>query len=59
MSRLAMELTAEDLRALVIECKLREVASRQLPGLIDALIADHHDELLDRLDLQTNEWRRK
>ena len=45
MHRLAQSLTAEDLRALAIECKMLQVAIRQLPGLIDALISDHHDAL--------------
>ena len=31
------------------------LASRQLPGLIDALIVEHHDALLDRLELRINE----
>ena len=55
MRRLAQALTAEDLRALAVACKVQEAASRQLPGLIDALIEDHHDALLDRLELRINE----
>ena len=55
MRQLAKALTAEDLRTLANECKVPEAASRQLPGLIDALIADHHDALLDRLELRINE----
>ena len=36
---MAQGLTADDLRALAIECKMQE-----------ALISDHHDALRDRLD---------
>ena len=32
-----------------------EAGSRQLPGLVDALIVDHHDALLDRIELRINE----
>ena len=38
-----------------IACKVEDAASRQLPGLIDALITEHHDALLDRLELRINE----
>ena len=55
LRQLAKALTAEDLRALAIGCKMPEAASRQLPGLVDALIIDHHDALLDRLELRINE----
>ncbi len=55
MLRLAQALTAEDLRALAIACKVREAASRQLPGLMDSLIEDHHAALFDRLELRINE----
>ena len=55
MRQLAKALTAEDLRALAIEVRMPEAASRQLPGLVDALITDHHDALLDRLELRINE----
>ena len=27
----------------------------QLPGMVDALVAEHHDALLDRLELRINE----
>ena len=51
MQWLARSLTAEDLRDLANACKEEDAASRQLPGLIDALIiTEHHDALLDRLD---------
>ena len=55
MLQLARSLTAEDLRALAIEAGMPEAHSRQLPGLVDALIADHHDALLDRIELRINE----
>ena len=55
LRRLAMALTAEDLRELAIECKMLEAVSRQLPGLVDTLITDHHNAFLDRLELQINE----
>ena len=55
MRWLAKALTAEDLRDLAIACKVQDAASRQLPGLIDALITEHHDALLDRLELRINE----
>ena len=53
--QLARALTAEDLRALAVELGMPEAHSRQLPGLIDALITDHHDTLLDLLELRINE----
>ena len=37
---------------------MAEAHSRQLPGLVDALIADHHDVLLDLLELRINEAAR-
>ena len=55
MRRLARALTAEDLRDLAITCKVQDAASRQLSGMVDALIAEHHDALLDRLELRINE----
>ena len=55
MRRLAKALTAEDLRDLAIACKVQEAVSRQLPGLIDALISEHHNALLDLLELKINE----
>ena len=55
MRWLARALTAEDLRDLAIACKVEDAASRQLPGLIDAFIKEHHDALLDRLELRINE----
>ena len=55
MRRLAKALTAEDLRDLAIACKVQDAFSRQLPGLVDALIVEHHDALLDRLELRINE----
>ena len=55
MRQLAKALTAENLRDLAIACKVQEAASRQLPGLVDALISDHHDALLDLLELKINE----
>lgn len=55
MRRLAQALTPEDLRALAIECKMPEAAIRQLPGLIDVLVTEHHEALLDRLELQIND----
>ena len=55
MRLLARALTAEDLRDLAIACKVEDAASRQLPGLIDALISDHHDALLDLLEVKINE----
>ena len=55
MRQLAKALTAEDLRALAIACKMPEAASRQLPGLVDALIVDHHEALFDRLKLRIND----
>ena len=58
MRQLARALTAEDLRALAIECEMQEAASRQLPSLVDALIIDHHDAFLDRLELRINEVAR-
>ena len=48
-------LCAEDLRALAVEIGMPEARIRQIPGLVDALIADHHDALLDRLELRINE----
>ena len=35
--------------------RARRRARRQLPGLIDVLITEHHDALLDRLELRINE----
>ena len=35
-----------------------EAATRQLPGLVDVLIIDHHDALLDRIELRINEMAR-
>ena len=58
MRKLANGLTAEDLRALAIECKMPEATYGQLPGLVDALIADYHDALLDQLELRINEVAR-
>ena len=55
MLQLARALTAEDLRALAVEVGMPEARSRQLPGLVDALIAEHHDALLDLLELRINE----
>ena len=55
MRRLAKALTAEDLRDLAIACKVQDAASRQLPGLLDALALEHHDALLDLLKLRINE----
>ncbi len=55
LRKLANGLTAEDLRALAIDCKMPEAIHRQLPGLVNALVADHHDALLDRLELRINE----
>ena len=55
MRQLAKALTAEDLRDLAIACKVQEAASRQLPGLVDALISGHHDALLDLLESKINE----
>ena len=55
MRWLARALTAEDLRDLAIACKVQDAASRQSSGLIDALIVEHHDALLDRLELRINE----
>ena len=40
---------------LAIGCKMPQAVSRQLPGLVDTLIADHHDALLDLLELRINE----
>ena len=34
---------------------MQDAHSRHLPGLVDALIADHHDALLDLLELRINE----
>ena len=34
---------------------MQKASSRQLPGLLEALITDHHDALLDRLELRINE----
>ena len=59
MRQLTKALTAEDLRDLAIACKVQEAASRQLPGLVDALISDHHDALLDLLELKINEVAKK
>ena len=59
LSQLARALTAEDLRALAVEVGMPEAHSRQLPGLVDALIADHHDALLDLLELRINEAARE
>ena len=50
MLQLARALTAEDLRALAVEVGMPEAHSRQLPGLVDALIAEYHDALLDRFE---------
>ena len=36
-----------------------QTAIRQLPGLIDKLVADHHDVLLDRLELRIDEVAKK
>ena len=55
MRRLAKALTGEHLRDLAIACKVHEAASRQLPSLVDALISNHHDALLDLLELKINE----
>ena len=59
MLQLARALTAEDLRALAVEVGMPEAHSRQLPGLVDALIADHHDALLDLLEPRINEAARE
>ena len=55
MRLLARALTAEDLRDLAIACKVEDAASRQLPGLIEALALGHQDALLDLLELRINE----
>ena len=55
MRQLAKGLTPEDLRSLAIECEIVEASYRQLPVLVDILIGDHHDALLDRLELRINE----
>ena len=55
MLQLAKALTAEELRALAVEVGLPEAHSRQLPGLVDALITEHHDALLDQIELRINE----
>ena len=55
MRWLARPLTAEDLRGLAIACEMPEAASRQPPGLVDALIADYHEALFDRLELRIND----
>ena len=55
MRRLAKALTAEDLRDLAIACKVQDAASRQLPELLDALALEHHEALLDLLELRINE----
>lgn len=55
MRRLAMGLTAEDLRDLAIASEIQAATTRQLPDLINVLIAEHHDALLDRLELRINE----
>ena len=57
--KLANGLTDEDLRALAIDCKMPKATYRQLPGLVDALVADHHDALLDRLELRIHEVAKK
>ena len=40
---------------LAVECKMPQAAYCQLPGLAGALISDHHNAFLDRIELRINE----
>lgn len=55
LRRLANALSPEDLRDLAIKIGIPQAYIRQLPGLIDTLVADHHDALLDHIELRINE----